>query len=124
MAVTAPLRIPVEIRRGPAVAAAANKAAPKVSGPRWFRTARGVSELGMHFGRALPEEADGPLTVSFVLPDGDDARLSLSARAVSVETGDEAEPEARLAVRFIAPEDEPLARIARYVAARVPAEGA
>lgn len=121
MAVTAPLRIPVEIRRGPAPRSDA-KSAPRVTGPRWFRTARGVSELGLLFARPLPDEAEGPLCLAFVLPDGDEARLELEGRAVSVETGDEAAPEQRLAVRFLAPDEPSRARIARYVTARLPAD--
>src|SRR5688500_19422091 len=112
MAVTAPLRIPVEIRRRGGARAGA-------SGERWFRLARGVSELGMHFARALPEACDGPLAVAFVLPDDNEARIELEARAVSVDTGDEAAPEARLAVRFLSPDEPGRARIALYVAARV-----
>ena len=104
MAITAPLRVPVEIHG---------------AGARWFRLARGVSEQGLFFDRALPEELEGPLSVALLLPD-DPLRLELSARAVSVETGDEARPEERLAVRFIALDEESRARIARYVAARVP----
>src|SRR5580765_8154002 len=98
MAVTAPLRIPVEIRR--------RGGARGGLGERWFRLARGVSELGLQFARALPEACEGPLAVAFVLPDDDEARIELEARPVSVETGDEAAPEARLAVRFLSP-DEP-----------------
>src|SRR5262245_39480637 len=113
MAVTAPLRIPVEIRRRGGTRAA--------GGERWFRLARGVSELGLSFARALPEACDGPLAVTFVLPDDNEARIELEARAVSVETGDETAPEARLAVRFLSPDEASRARIARYVAARVPA---
>jgi hypothetical protein len=114
MAVTAPLRIPVEIRRR----GGARGAAP---GERWFRLALGVSEVGLYFGRPLPEACDGPLSVTFVLPDDNEARIELEARAVSVETGDEAVPEARLAVRFLSPDEPSRARIARYVAVRVPA---
>lgn len=107
MAETAPLRVPVEIRRWG-------------GGARWFRLARGVSELGLLFGRALPEGADGPLALAFQLPD-DPLPLAIDGRAVKVDTGDEAGPGQALAVRFIAPDADSLARIARYVAARVPA---
>ena len=108
MSVTAPVRIPVELRRR--------------GGARWFRLARGVSEVGLVFGGPLPEELDGPIDVAFRLPDDDNpSDIQLTGRAVSVETGDEAAPEQRLAIRFIKPAEESRARIARYVAARVPA---
>jgi hypothetical protein len=114
----APLRIPVEIRRAG-------------GGPRWFRLASYVSEQGLVFARALPEECDGPLRVAFHLPE-DPERLSLEGRAISADTGDtgasgEREREAaveRLAVRFIGPDEASRARIARYVADRLPRPGA
>jgi hypothetical protein len=116
MAVTAPLRVPVEIRRSGA------------GGSRWFRLASGVSELGLVFPRALPAGCDGPLDVAFVLPGGD-RRIELVARVVSIETGDtggdaasddEGGRERLRALRFVAPDEDCRARIAGYVAARVP----
>lgn len=105
MATTAPLRVPVEIRRR--------------GGARWFRLARGVSEQGLLLVRALPEAADGPLALAFHLPE-DPEPIALEARAVDVATGEEAAPERRLALRFVAPDAAAVARIARYVAERVP----
>ena len=105
MPVTAPLRVPGEIRRP--------------GGARWFRLASGVSEAGLLLLRALPEQADGPLSIAFHLPE-DAQRLELTARAVAIATGEDAPPEERLALRFLAPDEEVRARVARYVLARVP----
>jgi hypothetical protein len=110
MSVVAPLRVPVEIRRG---------------APRWFRMAHGVSEEGLLFPRALPEEADGPLQVTFQLP-GDPLPVACAARALELPPDEAAgQPERgsdlRRAVRFVGLGAEDRARIARYVEERVPA---
>ena len=110
MPVVAPLRVPVEIRRG---------------APRWFRMAHGVSEEGLAFARALPEQADGPLEITFQLP-GDRASITCAAHAIELPPdGAGEEPargaELRRALRFVALPPDDRARIARYVEERVPA---
>lgn len=106
MPVVAPLRIPVELRLG---------------ARRWFRYAVGVSERGVAFARALPEELDGAVEVAFQLPD-DAPPIHLRGRTVADEDAPRPEgPAERRAVRFIALDEPSRARIARYVEERVPA---
>jgi hypothetical protein len=108
MSVVAPLRVPVEIRRG---------------APRWFRMAHEVSEQGLAFPRPLPEEADGPLEVAFQLP-GDALPIRCAARAIELDPEEGAEhasgAELRRAVRFVGLAEVDRARIAAYVEERVP----
>lgn len=108
--VTAPLRVPVEIR------------GPSRGAPRWFRLANGVSELGLLFPRALPDELDGPVEVAFHLPE-DPEPVTSHGRAITVEDAARADdaPPVRRAIRFVALAEEARARIARYVEERVPA---
>lgn len=109
MSIVAPLRVPVEIRRG---------------APRWFRLAHGVSEAGLGFSHPLPEAADGPLEVVFQLP-GDHEPIRCTAHAIEVAAEDGEErasgAELRRAVRFVGLTEVDRARIARYVEERVPA---
>jgi hypothetical protein len=108
MSVTAPLRIPVELR------------APSGDGPRWFRLAHGVSEMGLLFPRALPDELEGPVALAFHLPE-DPAAIACRGRVIEIE-GDERTDErpVRRGVRFVGLAEETRARIARYVEERMP----
>ncbi len=108
--VTAPLRVPVEIR------------GPSQGAPRWFRLAHGVSELGLIFPRALPDELDGPVEIAFRLPE-DQETVITRGRTIEVEAGarDGDAPPERRAIRFVGLPEEDRARIARYVEERVPA---
>ena len=120
MAVLAPLRVPVELRRG----------------TRWFRLAHGVSEGGLLFARALPQDLDGVIEVAFHLPE-DPLPIACLGRVIDVEDevptlpgepeiealgGGEAalRPGSRRAVRFVELDPETRARIAGYVEERVP----
>ena len=112
---TAPLRVPVECK-------------PAGGGPRWFRTAREISEEGMLLERALPEELATdlrrPLSLLFLLPD-DAQPLSLTARAIELPADPARDDDKttalslRRGLRFIQPDEETRARIARYVEARL-----
>lgn len=106
MPVLAPLRVPVEIRLGT---------------PRWFRYALAVSEGGLAFARALPEELDGAVDLTFFLPEDP---LPIVVRGYPVLDDEsprhEGRPEKR-AIRFIALDEASRARIAHYVEERVPA---
>lgn len=110
MAVFAPLRVPVELRR---------------PGARYFRLADGVSELGMLFSRSLPDELDGPLRLTFYLPE-DHEPLHVDALAVDERSGSDEggteEGRRRRAVRFHLLDEASRGRIARYVVRRVPVD--
>ena len=109
MPLTAPLCVPVELQLENGRA-------------RWFRLAIEVAEDGLLFGKALPGECEGPLAVSFFLPD-DEEGLSLKGRIVEIEPREgSAEARAgdqRRGLVFIRPDEESRARIARYVEARL-----
>ncbi len=105
MSVLAPLRVPVELR----------------AGARWFRLAHAVSEQGLLFPRALPEELDGTVEATFHLPE-DPTPIACRGRVIEIENepSSDARPERR-ALRFVGLVEETRARIARYVEERVPA---
>jgi len=104
--VVAPLRVPVEIR------------APSHGASRWFRLAHGVSEMGLWFPRALPDEL-GAVEIQFHLPE-DAQPIACRGQVVEVEAEARDERPERRAVRFVALVEEARARIARYVEERVP----
>jgi hypothetical protein len=109
MPLTAPMIAPVELRL-------AGKRT------RWFRLASAVSDEGLLFARPLPEEIDGPVEVSFHLPE-DPRPIELDARPIEVQPQrrkrDEDEAPKKSAVRFIRPDEEARSRILRYVEARL-----
>jgi hypothetical protein len=99
---SAPLCVPVELR------------ASGASAWRWFRLASAVSEDGLLFPRPLPDELDGAVAVTFVLPE-DAAPIACGARVIEVATAEHAD---RRGVRFVALDPAARARIARYVEER------
>ncbi|MSP59053.1 MAG: PilZ domain-containing protein [Myxococcales bacterium] len=101
--VIASLRVPVEIRQG----------------ARWFRLAEGVSEGGMLFLRALPEEMEEVVDLTFHLPE-DPEPIGCRGRVVAAEVDERDPNDRRRAVRFLALDEPTRARIARYVEERVP----
>jgi hypothetical protein len=90
MPLRAPIRVPVELRRGAHV--------------RCFRMARSISVEGIDFAVPVPENFDGPLDFRLHLPE-DPVPLTGAGEAIRVEPADEdaAEPEEgeprRLALR-------------------------
>ena len=108
MSATAPLRVPVELRRAGSGTATASGAAA----PRWFRTARGISVEGLRFAVSVPDDLDGPLEVRFHLPE-DPAPVTAAARVEGAE---------RRGARFLTLEAEARLRIARYVEERLMTE--
>jgi hypothetical protein len=117
MPVTAPLRVPVELRR-------------EGSG-RWFRLAEALSEEGLTFGRPLPAELDGPLVVTFHLPasaapvaggepeTAGPIQLTARREEVAADEGPDGPPAAGREVRFVRPEAALRARIVRYLQERL-----
>jgi len=75
---TAPVRVPVELKRGSSSAGSMD---------RWFRLAQGVSPDGLELTCAVPEELDGPLDLRFHLP-GDPEPVLCRGRAVEVRIGE------------------------------------
>ena len=114
MPLTAPLSVPVELRL-------------EKGGPRWFRLSRGISENGLLLLRALPEEIAAerrPIDIALHLPE-DPSALRFEALPIEVPRARRSDREAddRPAIRglrFIRPDEESRARIARYVKARIP----
>ena len=104
MVVGAPLRVPVELRRG---------------GPRWFRLANVVSEEALGFGgRELPEELEEVMDAAFFLPE-DPTPIVCRGRVLLVESKERDRPPRRLALRFLGLGDDERARISRYVEERL-----
>jgi hypothetical protein len=106
MSFHAPLRVPVELRRG----------------TRWFRLAHAVSVDGLALGSAAPEEADGPVEIAFVLPGAAEA-IRCRARVEEQVVG-EGEPSEELraerrAIRFLDLDAQARARIQAYVEERL-----
>ena len=102
---SAPLSVPVELRRGE-------------GGPRCFRIARAISEEGLSFARPVPDDFEGPIDVALTLPE-DEERVTLVGRIVEVPPETEDRPAERRAVRFVSPTEEARARIARYIQERL-----
>src|SRR2546430_2731900 len=73
--VTGLLRVPGEIR------------GPEGGAPGWFRLAHGVSEGGLLFPRALPDELRGPVEIAFHLPE-DPSPIACRGQVIEVD-GDE-----------------------------------
>jgi hypothetical protein len=92
VSLSAPLRVPVELRAG--------------ARARWFRLAHEVSLDGLELGTPAPEELDGTLEIAFHLP-GDAAPVRCRARARG-ET-----------LRFLDLDEAAGARIDRYLAERL-----
>ena len=122
MSLSAPVRIPVELRRA---------GQPL----RWFRLASAVSPEGLLFPHALPPELTGPLDVRFFLPSLDlplidlavdpERELALEGRATEVAPaapapGDQRERGAEVrAIRFHKPDEPTRLRLSRWVEARL-----
>ncbi len=103
MSLRAPLRVPVELKRG----------------SRWWGLSREVSLDGLSLGRAVPDDADGPLEVSFVLP-GAPAPLTCHGEVYQVVVGEGDEERAeRRAIRFLDLDEDGAARIQSYVQERL-----
>jgi hypothetical protein len=106
MSFRAPLRVPVELRRG----------------TRWFRLAHAVSVEGLALGSAAPEAAEGPVEVAFVLPGAADAiRCHGRVEEQVVGGGEPSEdvPAERRAIRFLDLDAQARARIQAYVEERL-----
>jgi hypothetical protein len=103
MSVSAPLRVPVELR----------------AGSRWFRLALAVSERGLELGQAVPPEIEGAFEVRFPLPDEPNPiRCRAQAGEVLVGEGDEERAERR-ALHFLDLTASDRSRIEAYVQERL-----
>jgi hypothetical protein len=101
--IDAPLRIPVELKRGE---------------ERWFRLANAVGAGGLLLSTAVPDELDGPLELRFHLP-GDAAPLICRGRPAQIVVGTgEDEHAERRALGFVELAPPERARIERYVEER------
>ncbi len=100
-----PLHVPVELRQD--------------GRGRWFRLADAVSEADVVLAHIVPDELDGPMTVSFHLP-GDPERISCRGRATEEVVGEgETQHAERRSVSFIDLDDRGRTRIANYVNERL-----
>jgi hypothetical protein len=105
MSYRTPLSVPVELRRD--------------GRERWFRQADGVSDRELLLTHIVPEELDGPISVTFHLP-GDSERVSCRGRATEVVVGEgELQHAERRAITFIDLDERGRARIANYVNERL-----
>jgi hypothetical protein len=103
MSLSAPLRVPVELKRG----------------HRWFRLAHAVSTEGLSFGQAVPDEVEGPLEVTFHLP-GAPAPLRCHGEVIEEIVGEGIEERAeRRALRFLDLDEDGAARIQAYIQERL-----
>ncbi len=105
MGFDAPLRVPVELGRE--------------GRGRWFRLATRVAADGLSLSTAVPNDADGPLAVAFVLP-GEAAPIRCRGRTVDevVGEGDEERAERR-GVAFLDLDESGRARIEAYITERL-----
>jgi hypothetical protein len=104
MALRAPLRVPVELRRD----------------GRWFRLAEAVGPTGLALTSAVPDELDGPLMLAFHLP-GDPVALRCHGEAREVRL--ESQEPRRSEIAFLDLTDEERTRILAYVRERLGLEG-
>src|SRR2546430_686580 len=103
MSLSAPLRVPVEIR----------------ARARYFRLAHAVGEGALRLGTPAPDEADGPVEVAFHLPgDGQPIRCRARIGEVLVDDGERERAERR-EIRFLDLDEEQRLRIVRYVEERL-----
>ncbi len=101
----APLRVPVELGRDGC--------------GRWFRLGTRVAVDGMSLSTAVPDEADGPLAVAFVLPGGGEP-IRCRGRAVDELVGEGEEERAeRRGVAFLDLDEAGRARIEAYITERL-----
>jgi hypothetical protein len=108
---TAPLRVPVEIRRA---GAADGRSAEEMI--RCFRLGHEVSEEGLLLGVPVPDDLDGPVELSFFLPE-DERPVAARGSVVKIAVSDEEEA-TRRGLRFLQLDEETRGRIARYVLER------
>jgi hypothetical protein len=103
MSFRAPLRVPVELKRG----------------NRWFRLAHSVSVDGLTLAEPMPDEAEGPLEIIFHLP-GATAQLTCHGEVLEeiVGEGEDERAERRL-VRFLDLDQASAASIQAYVQDRL-----
>jgi len=103
MSLSAPLRVPVEIR----------------TRVRYFRLAHEVAPDLLRLGSAAPDEAEGAVEVAFHLP-GDGQPIRCRARIDEMVVGDgDAERAERREVRFLDLDQAQRERIERYVEERL-----
>jgi hypothetical protein len=104
VAFTAPVRIPIEIKRVDS---------------RWFRLADALSADGLELTTAAPEELDGPLELRFQLP-GDAQPIACRGRAEEMVVGEGDHQRAELrALRFLDLDDATRSRLQTYVQERL-----
>ena len=110
MPLSAPIRVPVELRRPPR--------------ERCFRMAHSISVEGIGFAVPVPDAFDGPLEVRFHLPEdpvpltGAGVVIEMVVSREGAEDPEEGEPR-RLALRFSFLAEEARARVARYIEERL-----
>jgi hypothetical protein len=106
---SAPLRVPVELRLGD----------PALGAPRWFRLTESLSVDGMELGHDLPDALDREPLVTLHLP-GDRQPLSCRARVVETVVGEgDHERAARRALALVGLEEADRLRIQTYVHLRL-----
>ncbi len=99
MSLRAPLRVPVELKRG----------------HRWFRLAHAISVDGLTLGQPVPDEAEGPLEIFFHLP-GNGTPVTCHGEAMEEVVNDgESERAVRRAIRFLDLDETAATSIQAYV---------